>query len=112
MQHHTLQRAWDSGVLLLCSLVIAASILLTPTDEVVSLFGIDIPELCTLRRLTGMSCPGCGLTRSFTYMGHLDVLSAFRMHRLGPLLYTFVLVQPPLRLIRLWRARQERLQSA
>ena len=110
--HGRLQQAWDLGVLVLCAAVIAASILLSPSDGAVSLFGVPIPELCTFRRLTGIGCPGCGLTRSFTYMGNLDVRSAFRMHLLGPPLYTFVLAQPPLRLLRLWRARQERLQSA
>ncbi|MFT4977556.1 MAG: hypothetical protein ACI8S6_003461 [Myxococcota bacterium] len=112
MEHQALQRAWDIGVGLLCLAVIVASIWLSPTDEAVYVFGVQLPELCTFRRLTGMSCPGCGLTRSFTYMGHLDLSAALKMHLLGPPLYIVVALQPLLRARSLWRARQERLQSS
>jgi Protein of unknown function (DUF2752) len=78
--------------------VVVASALMTPGADGVSLFGWDLPGLCTFRNLTGLRCPGCGMTRSFVYMGHLDPLAAFRMHLLGPLLYLFVAAQVP------WRA--------
>lgn len=107
----SLQRSWDTGILVLSAAVIAASALLSPTDEAVYLLGIRLPEICTFRRLTGMSCPGCGLTRSFTYLGHLDIGSAFRMHLLGPVMYVIVAAQVPLRIRSLWRMRQEGLQS-
>jgi len=108
----SLQRAWDIGVLVTCAAVVAMSVLLSPTDEAVYLLGVRIPELCTLRRITGLSCPGCGLTRSFTFMGHLDVVAAFQMHALGPLLYALTAAQVPLRVWSLWRSRQQGLQSS
>ena len=92
-------------LLLICGGVIAASMFLSPTDEVVSLWGFEIPELCTWRRLTSLSCPGCGMTRSFTYMGHGQIVDAFRLHKLGPLLYTLVAVQIPIRAVRIWQSR-------
>jgi len=63
-------------------LVVAA--VLTPGAEAVSLFGWDIPAMCQWRLIFGVSCPGCGLTRSFVFLAHLQVLEAFRMTLLGP----------------------------
>ncbi len=93
-------------LLLLCGGIVAASMILSPTDAVVSLGRFEIPELCLWRRLTGHGCPGCGMTRSFTYMGHGQLLDAFRLHMLGPFLYTLVAVQVPLRAWRLWQAHR------
>lgn len=91
--------------LALAASVITASMILTPSDSAVSLFGIPIPPLCMWKRITGWDCPGCGLTRSFTYMGHGDVLGAFARHKLGPLLYLGVAAQIPWRIFRLiWPA--------
>ena len=90
---------------LVCGGIIAASMILSPTDAVVSLWGFEIPELCMWRRLTGLGCPGCGMTRSFTYMGHGQIVDAFRLHKLGPILYTLIAVQIPLRMVRIWQSR-------
>lgn len=78
--------------------VVVASTILTPSDSAVHLFGWQLPPLCMFKAWTGMDCPGCGLTRSFTYMGHGALHEAFDRHRLGPLLYVFVGLQVP------WRA--------
>ncbi|RME20665.1 MAG: DUF2752 domain-containing protein [Deltaproteobacteria bacterium] len=87
----------DAFLLLLCAGVILASILLTPSDARLALHGVEIPPLCMFKRITGHDCFGCGLSRSFTYMGHGQVANAFRMHKLGPLLYLVVAAQIPLR---------------
>ena len=46
------------------------------------------PVLCPFRRATGLPCPTCGLTRSWTSLAHLRVRDAFAYHPLGPV--TFV----------------------
>lgn len=86
--------------------IVVLAALMRPSDEVLTLFGMEIPTVCTIRRLTGMSCPGCGLTRSFAYMAHGAVLPAFRMNLLGPVLFLGVAVQLPWRAVRLWNARR------
>lgn len=41
------------------------------------------PILCGFRRLTGLPCPGCGLTRSVVTLGNGDLKGAFEHHPLG-----------------------------
>lgn len=77
--------------------------MLTGDSEHVSVFGFDVPVLCTWRRLTGLPCPGCGLTRSFVLLAHGQVLAAFRANLLGPLVFLLVASQVPFRAWRLGR---------
>lgn len=83
--------------------MLVLSSVFTPSDSVLTLFGWEVPPLCLWNNLTGIDCPGCGLTRSFTWMGHGDVVASFDRHRLGPVLYLAVWVQVPLRLRRILR---------
>ncbi|WP_340537717.1 DUF2752 domain-containing protein [Nocardioides sp. GXZ039] len=43
----------------------------------------DGPILCPFRRLTGLPCPGCGLTRSWVYLAHGRWEDAFAAHPFG-----------------------------
>jgi hypothetical protein len=97
------QRVWDLSLLAAAAFVVAMSVMLTPDPIHLSLFGWQLPPLCLFKALTGHDCPGCGLTRSFTYMGHLDPIAAFRMHMLGPVLYLGVAAQIPWRISKLLR---------
>lgn len=47
-------------------------------------FGIDI---CGVHRVTGLPCPGCGLTRAFISLAHGDVRSALGANPFALLLY-------------------------
>lgn len=85
--------------------ILVASVLLTPSTEAVFLFGWEVPPLCIFSNLFGVECFGCGLTRSFTYVGHGDIHGALELHTLGPLLYVVVMAQVPLRAWRLWNTR-------
>ncbi len=89
--------------LLLGGLAIAAivvSIIASPSPEVVKFFGFSLPQTCAFKGVTGYGCFGCGLTRSFAYMGELSILSAFKLHPAGPFLYLLVLTQIPYRFYR------------
>lgn len=39
---------------------------------------------CLLRLMTGLPCPGCGLTRSWVHVAHGDLLTAFEYNLFGP----------------------------
>ena len=43
----------------------------------------DGPVICPFRRLTGLPCPGCGLTRSWVYLAHGQVRDALAAHPFG-----------------------------
>ena len=79
------------------------SMILTPSDSVLELFGWPVPPLCLFKALLDIECWGCGLTRSFTFMGHGDLDAAFAMHKLGPLLFGLVAAQIPYRAARVLR---------
>ena len=95
----------DAVVLVLCAGVVGAAMILSPSPEAVGLFGVDVPVVCGLRKLTGLPCPGCGLTRSFVFLGHGQLGEAFRMNWLGPPLFLAVLSQVPWRIYRIARGR-------
>lgn len=44
--------------------------------------------VCPIRHLTGIPCPGCGMTRSFMAIGQGDWHQAVAEHLFGPLLFT------------------------
>jgi hypothetical protein len=93
-------------VLLVATVVIGLSVWMDASAEGVSFLGHHLPPLCTFKRLTGWDCPGCGLTRSFTFMGSMELRSAFSMHWLGPLLWLLIAAQIPLRSWRIWQIFQ------
>ncbi len=45
------------------------------------------PFFCPLRVLTGIPCPGCGLTRSFIAITQGDLIGALNYHLFGPFLF-------------------------
>jgi hypothetical protein len=46
----------------------------------------NAPPVCMSKRMLGVSCPGCGMTRSVTAAARGDLASALRFHAFGPLL--------------------------
>ncbi|MGH7191968.1 MAG: DUF2752 domain-containing protein, partial [Candidatus Saccharimonadales bacterium] len=80
--------------------VVALALLLEVRGERVAFVGLPnypLPHLCMSRSLFGLSCPGCGLTRSFIRLAHGDWQAAWRVHRLGWLVAAIVLFQLPYR---------------
>ena len=56
----------------------------------------DLPlgnvDLCPLHALTGIPCPGCGMTRSVVGLSHGHVEQALRYHPLGAIVYALLIV--------------------
>ncbi len=48
--------------------------------------------LCPFRAVTGLPCPGCGMTRAFCAMGHGDVAGAFGFNALAPFVFAAALL--------------------
>jgi hypothetical protein len=54
---------------------------------------LSLPGLCLFHRLTGLDCPGCGMTRAFVALWRGDLVAAEALHPFsGPLLATLVLL--------------------
>ena len=90
---HEVTRATNSSlrvrralfVLPLTSAVFAVSALWRPSE----LPGV---VLCPFRALTGLPCPGCGMTRAFCSLGHGDLQGAFGYNALAPFVFAAALL--------------------
>jgi hypothetical protein len=68
-------QAWLGGVLLLS--VLLGVFLLRTFDP--NMAGNPFPA-CVFHQLTGLYCPGCGMTRALHALVHFDLLRAIRMN--------------------------------
>lgn len=50
------------------------------------------PVMCPFRRVTGLPCPGCGLTRSCVAFLHGDLSRSLHFHPFGPLVVAVIAV--------------------
>jgi Protein of unknown function (DUF2752) len=70
--------------------------------------GCHLPFLqCPLRSLTGIPCPTCGMTRSFTAIAQGDLGQAVQYHLFGPAVFILFLMVA-LHLLRELKANQPR----
>lgn len=86
-------------VLTICLGLIGVALVLDPAESVgriagaVTLAGHHLPEVCAFKRVTGLPCPGCGLTRSWVAALHGQVAASLAFHRLGWLVLLYVALQ-------------------
>ena len=57
-----------------------------------------LPPLCSSRLLTGLPCPGCGLTRGIVLLLHGNLAGALAIHPFSPIVLALALLQIPPRL--------------
>jgi hypothetical protein len=65
--------------------------------------------LCLFKVWTGLPCPGCGLTRSFTSAWHLAFADAVRYHALGLFVFSLFVVSAASNFV--GDARRQRLEA-
>lgn len=104
-------------VMLMLSLavIVAAFALQVQPLGRVGLPGIEkypLPHTCLARSAFGSYCPGCGLTRSVIYLADGNWSSSFTIHRLGWVFGLLILLQPPYRLLALYRRNPHPLGTA
>jgi len=99
---------WVYLVLSVAVLVLAIVLHVSGDDRViVPVLGITLPESCTFKQLTGVGCPGCGLTRCFICLMDGEFARAWEFNPGGFLFLLVVALQIPYRLGQIWRIRRQ-----
>lgn len=88
------------GHLLILSMIVGPLILSrilepmpTNVEESVTLFGVKLPPICSMKRNFNLPCPGCGLTRSWVSAAHGQYSISWEYHRMGMLLMIYAIIQ-------------------
>jgi hypothetical protein len=96
--------SYHASILALALALLAAAVTLNVEGEShISLHGLTLPELCVWRQLLGISCPGCGLTRSCVSVAHGEIGHAWHFHPAGLFVVALAAAQLPYRAWQLWR---------
>ncbi len=85
-------------ILIICVAILAGAFVFEVEELGLWLFGIKWPIHCFLYHTFGIKCALCGLSRSFCALADGDLLQAFQLHPLGPVLFFFTVFQVPYRL--------------
>jgi hypothetical protein len=102
------RRRYHWAWLLFALVVLAVATALQVPQESVTIAGAPLPEICLSRRLFGLDCPGCGLTRSVVSLAHGQVARAWRFNPAGLLWFAALLWQLPYRAVQLYLLRAGR----
>jgi len=97
--YHLVLLAICSSVLLMAAILSVRNL----SQIILPVLQLPLPELCTMRRLAGLDCPGCGLTRCFISLAHGDVAAAWSYNPAGLWLFAIMAFQIPFRSYQLWR---------
>lgn len=69
-------------------------------------FRSPLPEACSSRRMLGIDCPGCGMTRAFISISRGEFSRAWHLNHASFVVYLFVAVQIPWHAIQIWKLRR------
>jgi len=92
--------------------VVVLSMLLSlgsePGQVMVPWLNRPLPPLCTMKQVTGLDCPGCGLTRSFIALAHGQWRASLGYNAAGALWFAIIAIQIPYQAFQLRRIARGR----
>ena len=94
----------------MASLILLMSVLMRSEGQTaVFLPGTNspMPETCTSRRLIGIDCPGCGMTRAFISISRGQFSRAWQFNPASFVVYAFVALQIPWHGLQIYRLRKK-----
>ncbi len=68
-------------------------------------------DLCVFKKLTGLDCPLCGMTRSMHAAARLDFAASAEHHILGPPLFVLLLLAIPFLGFKMFATETQRLKQ-
>jgi hypothetical protein len=71
--HNRRPARWRRFFLIVAYLAVPAALLMVPTASVES-----GPAICLIKRVSGLNCPGCGMTRAFSHAMHGNLRQAIQ----------------------------------
>ena len=77
----------------MCTAVVVGSRFIDADQLGIEFFGFRWPLHCALRDTFRVKCALCGITHSFCATARGDMASAFEYHRLGPVLFGFIIFE-------------------
>jgi hypothetical protein len=99
---HAVLLALSGGVLVLAMVLSIRN----GKDVLIPVVNLPVPELCMMRRIGAMDCPGCGMTRCFIALVDGDLAGAWSYNPAGLFMFALVAGQVPFRAMQLWRIRR------
>ena len=102
----TYDREFHLVVLIVCTCVLGLAAILEVREGrqvLIPVWNVPLPEVCSFKRMTGLGCPGCGLTRSFISLAHGQLARAWYYNPAGLLWFGLCAAQIPFRLWQLVR---------
>ncbi len=97
------------GVMIPCLAIIVASFLFTPSDLEERRGVAKLMPQCMFKKMTGLPCPSCGMSRAFCSISRGRIADAFDYNPLSMLLYPIIvagIILPPLSLAQYWWRRR------
>lgn len=108
------RRRYHVGWLAVALAVLAAAVVCRVQEEsveesvTVPAIGVRLPGVCPSRQLLGLSCPGCGLTRSLVALAHGQFTQAWAFNPAGLLWFAALIWQVPYRALQFYLLRHGR----
>lgn len=92
MRGFNLHRIFHAGVILLFCTIFFISYKLIPNQSGIETHRqLNLPP-CIFLKMTGLPCPSCGMTTSFSELAHGNIAGAFRSNPAGPMVFVLFLV--------------------
>lgn len=90
-------KQYNAIILAVCLTILAGCTFFRPERLGFEIFGFRWPVHCLLNHVFEIRCALCGMTRSFSALGHGELSKALEYHVLGPVFFCYILFQIPYR---------------
>ncbi|HLE21464.1 MAG TPA: DUF2752 domain-containing protein [Vicinamibacteria bacterium] len=82
-------------ILAACGSILLFALLFRPVEpgDSLRIGGTPVPNVCIMKQVSGLPCPGCGLTRSLVAAANGEWARSLSHHRIGILILAYLVLQ-------------------